>query len=46
MKILTNIQLKNFDLLWRKYGTMEKNMIVRKKLGYYCKLYLTLVNFC
>ena len=32
----------NFDLLWKHYGTMEKNMVLWKKT---MKLYQELWNF-
>ena len=33
----TDLQLYNFDLLWKNYGTMEKTMVLWKKLWYYGK---------
>ena len=34
--------LRNFDLLWKNYGTMEKTMALWTKLWYYEQNYCTI----
>ena len=39
------LELWNFDLLWQNYGTMEKTMVLYRKLWYYTENYGTLIYY-
>ena len=43
-KFKTMVQWK-FDILLKNYGTMEKTMVLQKKLWYYGKNYGTIVSY-